>query len=329
MLPAQQRVRPGWYAGTADALYQNLDILRMHGPRFVLVLAGDHVYKMDYGLLLSDHVDSGAEVSLACTEVPRAAATAFGVVQVDTGGKVREFVEKPAEPAPSPDHPERALVSMGIYLFNAEALHTLLCADARRPDSSHDFGRDLLPALLRDGAAIHAHRFIESCVNIVDGHPYWRDVGTVDAYWEANMDLTRVRPELNMYDPEWPIRTLEEHLPPAKFIFGSPDDRGQTVESLVSSGCIISGAAIIRSLLFTDVIVERDSVIEDSILLPNVRIGRGVRLRRVIADRLCLLPDGFTAGLDRAADAARFHVTDQGTVLITPEMLGQHLHDYG
>jgi glucose-1-phosphate adenylyltransferase len=328
VLPAQQRIRPGWYAGTADALYQNLDILRTHEPRFVLVLAGDHIYKMDYGLMLAEHIDSGADVSIACTEMPREAATAFGVLQVDDQDAVSNFAEKPADPAPLPEDSGRALVSMGIYVFSAEALYALLRTDARRADSSHDFARDLVPALLHDGVRTHAHRFINSCVNVVDGHPYWRDVGTVDAYWEANMDLTRVRPELNMYDPQWPVRTLEEHLPPAKFIFGSPDPRGQTLESLVSSGCIISGAAIIRSLLFTDVVIERNSLIEDSILLPNVRIGSNVRLRRTIVDRLCVLPDGFTAGVDRAADAARFHVTPHGTVLITPEMLGQQLHDY-
>jgi glucose-1-phosphate adenylyltransferase len=327
VLPAQQRVREGWYDGTADALFQNLDILRMQGPRFVLVLAGDHVYKMDYGLMLAEHVDRGAQLSIACIEVPIAAASAFGVMRVAADGRVTGFEEKPASPEPLPDDPARALVSMGIYAFDATLLYEALRADARRADSTHDFGRDVIPALITAGARVCAHRFAASCVNMVDGHPYWRDVGTVDAYWEANMDLTRVQPELNMYDPEWPIRTLEEHLPPAKFVFESPDARGQTYDALVSSGCIVSGASIIRSLLFTNVIVERDSLIEDSIVLPDVSIGRRVRLRQVVVDKFCVLPDGFVAGHDRAADAARFHVTPAGTVLITPEMLGQPLHD--
>jgi glucose-1-phosphate adenylyltransferase len=327
VLPAQQRVREGWYDGTADALYQNIDILRMQSPRHVLVLAGDHVYKMDYGQMLAEHVERGADLSIACIEVPVRSAAAFGVLGVDDDGRVRSFAEKPAQPPAMPGNPARALVSMGVYAFDAGGLYAGLRKDASRTDSTHDFGRDVIPRMLEDGARVYAHHFAESCVNMVNGHPYWRDVGTVDAYWEANMDLTRVQPDLNMYDPLWPIRTLEEHLPPAKFVFASPDARGQTFEALVSSGCIVSGASIIRSLLFTSVIVERDSVIEDSMLLPEVRVGRGVRLRRVIVDKLCVLPDGFTAGFDRAADAARYHVTEQGVVLITPEMLGQSLHD--
>jgi glucose-1-phosphate adenylyltransferase len=216
---------------------------------------------------------------------------------------------------------------MGVYAFDADALYDCLRKDARRADSSHDFGRDVIPQTLAEGARVYAHRFADSCVNMVDGQPYWRDVGTVDAYWEANMDLTRVQPDLNMYDPEWPIRTLEEHLPPAKFVFDSPDARGQTFEALVSSGCIVSGASIIRSLLFTDVVVERGSLIEDSIVLPEVRIGRDVRLKRVVIDKFCSLPDGFCAGYDRPHDEARFLVTREGTVLVTPEMLGQPVHD--
>jgi glucose-1-phosphate adenylyltransferase len=329
VLPAQQRLREGWYSGTADALYQNLDILRMQSPRFVLVLAGDHVYKMDYGVMLAEHAERGADVSIPCLEVPLESASAFGVMRVDDDGRVREFVEKPAQPVHAAGAPSRALVSMGIYVFNAEALYGYLRADARCAESTHDFGRDLIPKLLRDGERVYAHRFADSCVNMADGHPYWRDVGTVDAYWEANLDLTRVQPELDMYDEQWPIRTLEEHLPPAKFVFESADPRGQTLDALVSSGCIVSGASVIRSLLFTDVTVESGSVIEDSVLLPKVRVGRNVRLRRAIVDKYCVLPDGFVAGLDRAADEARFHVTPRGTVLVTPEMLGQEFHDAG
>ena len=329
ILPAEQRLREGWYAGTADAIYQNLDILRMQSPRFVLVLAGDHVYKMDYGVMLAEHVERGADVSIPCLEVPLESASAFGVMRIDEDGRIREFVEKPAKPLHAPGHPSRALVSMGIYVFNAESLYGHLRADAQNADSTHDFGRDVIPRLLRDGARVYAHRFSDSCVNMADGRPYWRDVGTVDAYLEANLDLTRARPELNMYDEQWPIRTLEEHLPPAKFVFPSTDPRGQTLDSLVSSGCLVRGAAVIRSLLFTDVTVESGSVIEDSALLPTVRVGRDVRLRRAIVDKFCVLPDGFVAGLDRAEDEARFHVTPRGTVLITPAMLGQEFHDNG
>jgi glucose-1-phosphate adenylyltransferase len=327
VLPAQQRVNEGWYDGTADALHQNIDILRMQSPRFILILAGDHVYKMDYGLMLAEHAERGAELSIACVEVPLELASAFGVMSVDKDGRVRGFAEKPTDPAPLPDDPARALVSMGVYVFDADVLYACLRKDSRRTDSTHDFGRDVIPSMLADGARVYAHRFADSCVNMVDGQPYWRDVGTVDAYWEANMDLTRVQPDLNMYDPGWPIRTLEEHLPPAKFIFESPDVRGQAYEALVSSGCIVSGASIVHSLLFTSVIVERGSVIEDSIILPEVRVGRDVSLRRVVVDKFCELPDGFTAGYDRGADKARYHVTEQGTVLITPEMLGQAVHD--
>jgi glucose-1-phosphate adenylyltransferase len=327
VLPAQQRVNDGWYEGTADALYQNIDILRMQSPRHVLVLAGDHVYKMDYGLMLAEHVERAADLSIACLDVPIASASAFGVMSIGVDGRVTSFNEKPAQPDPLPDDPSRALVSMGIYAFLSDSLYDFLRKDARRSDSTHDFGRDVIPSMLAGGARVYAHRYADSCVNMVDGQPYWRDVGTVDAYWDANMDLTRVQPDLNMYDPQWPIRTLEEHLPPAKFVFDSPDVLGQTHEALVSSGCIVSGASIIRSLLFTDVIVERGSVIEDSIVLPEVRVGKNVRLRRAIVDKFCILHDGFTAGFDHAADAARFHVTPQGTVLVTPEMLGQPIHD--
>ncbi len=329
VLPAQQRNRDSWYDGTADALYQNLDLLRMEEPRFVLVLAGDHIYKMDYGVMLAEHVEHEADVTLASIDVPLASASSFGVMRVDGRGWLREFAEKPGSPAPMPDDPSRALVSMGIYFFNAETLYRYVRQDADRRESTHDFGRDVIPSMLLAGRRIKVHRFADSCVNIVNGQPYWRDVGTVDAYWEANIDLTRVQPELNMYDRTWPIRTLEEDLPPAKFTLAGPDARGQALDALVSSGCVVSGAAAIRSLLFTDVVVERGSVVEDSIVLPDVTIGRDVRLRRAVVDKFCVLPDGFAAGFDPAADAARFHVTSGGVVLITPEMLGQQVHQYG
>jgi len=328
-LPAQQRNREGWYDGTADALYQNIDILRMEEPRFVLVLAGDHVYKMDYGVMLAEHVEHEADVTIAGIELPLQSAGAFGVMSVDSDGWLRRFEEKPARPRPMPDDPTRALASMGIYVFNANTLYSALRDDAARDGSTHDFAKDLLPALLEEGRRIRVHRFSDSCVNTVNGRPYWRDVGTVDAYFEANIDLTRVQPELNMYDRSWPVRTREEDLPPAKFVHGSPCVRGQTFEALVSSGCIVSGAAVIRSLLFTKVIVEQGSIVEDSVVLPDVTIGRNVRLRRAVVDKFCILPDGFSAGLDRAADDARFHVTCGGVVLITPESLGQRVHESG
>jgi glucose-1-phosphate adenylyltransferase len=326
-LPAQQRNRDSWYDGTADALYQNIDILRMEEPRFVLVLAGDHVYKMDYGVMLSEHAEHVADVTVATMEVPLESANAFGVVRIDAAGWLLGIDEKPVRPVPTPGDPARALVSMGVYVFSADVLYSCLRKDAARKGSTHDFAKDLLPALLADGRRIRVHRFADSCVNMVNGHPYWRDVGTVDAYWDANIDLTRVTPELNMYDRSWPVRTREEDLPPAKFVHGSPCDCGQTLEALVSSGCIVSGAAVIRSLLFTKVVVEEGSIVEDSVVLPEVTIGRNVRLRRAVVDKFCMLPDGFTAGLDRAADEARFHVSEGGVVLITPERLGQPVHE--
>ena len=326
-LPAQQRNREGWYDGTADALYQNIDILRMEEPRFVLVLAGDHVYKMDYGVMLAEHVEHEADVTIATIEVPVESASAFGVLDVDERGWLRGMQEKPARPQSLPDDPSRALVSMGIYVFNAEVLYKHLREDAADAGSTHDFAKDLLPALMAAGSRVRAHRFADSCVNMVNGCPYWRDVGTVDAYFEANMDLTRVRPELNMYDQSWPIRTNEEDLPPAKFVHGSPADSGQTLDALVSSGCIVSGAAVIRSLLFPKVRVEQGSIVEDSVVFPDVVIGRNVRLRRAIVDKYSMLPDGFTAGHDRTKDEARFYVTAGGVVLITPESLGQPVHE--
>jgi glucose-1-phosphate adenylyltransferase len=329
VLPAQQPLQAGWFGGTADAVYQNLDILRTYSPEYVLVLAGDHVYKMDYGVMLAEHAASGADVTIACLEVPISSAHAFGVMSVDEAGYVADFQEKPAAPVPVPGASDRVLVSMGIYVFGAEALYGFLRHDAHDPCSSRDFGRDVVPALLARGVRVKAHRYADSCVNMVHGRPYWRDVGTVDAYWSANMDLVRVEPELNMYDQAWPIRTLEEHLPPAKFIFEGPDPRGQAWDCLVASGCIVSGASIHRSLLFTNTTVERGSHLEDAVVLPEVAVGREVRLRRVVVDKFSELPDGFEAGFDPVEDSRRFHVTPGGVVLITPEMLGQRLHEEG
>jgi glucose-1-phosphate adenylyltransferase len=327
LLPAQQRIQDNWYQGTADAVFQNLDIIRLSSPTYMLVLAGDHVYKMDYGVMLADHVASRADVTIACIDVPRLEARGFGVIAVDEHDNVIAFDEKPPDPPCIPGQPDRALVSMGIYVFNANFLYRRLADDATRRESDHDFGRNILPGLIGH-ADVHAHRFASSCVNTVNGVPYWRDVGTLDAFWEANIDLTRVTPELNLYDRSWPIRTFQEQLPPAKFVFDDDDARGHAMDSIVSGGCIVSGATIRRSLLSTNTVVERHSLIEDSVILPNVEIGRHVTLRRCIVDKFCKLPDGFQAGVDLEEDRKRFEVTERGTVLITPEMLGQHIHQF-
>ncbi len=322
VVPAQQRVDDQWYSGTANAVFQNLDLVREADPDFVLVLAGDHVYKMDYYTLLADHVACGAEATVACLRVPIAEAGDFGVLSVDGTGRVRSFEEKPRQPVALPGEPGWALASMGIYVFDAAFLCEELARDACDPASTHDFGRDLLPRLVASHR-VHAHRFERSCVNMVGDRPYWRDVGTVDAYWEANIDLTQVVPELNLYDDQWPILSLQRQLPPAKFVLDEASRRGSAVDSLVSSGCIVSGAAVRRSVLFSKVRVGEGSQVEDSVVLPNVTIGRDVRLRRSVVDKHCVLPDGFCAGLDPQADRARFHVTARGITLITPGMLGQ------
>jgi glucose-1-phosphate adenylyltransferase len=322
LLPAQQRESAEWYRGTADAVYQNLDILRQHDPEHVLLLAGDHVYKMDYGKLLAQHVARGAKVTVACTEVPIADAVNFGVTQLDEHDHVRAFQEKPSQPAPLPGRPDAALASMGIYVFDADFLYEELRADARDSSSGHDFGKDILPRLVKLGVAVHAHRFSESCVNMARGQPYWRDVGTVDAYWEANLDLTQVVPDLNMYDQDWPIWTCQEQLPPAKFVFDDDDRRGYALDSLVSGGCIISGSKLKRSLLFSNVHVHSYCSIEDSVILPNVDIGRGVVLKRAVVDKDCRLPAGLVVGVDPDEDRQRFYVTPKGVTLITPQMLG-------
>lgn len=325
VLPAQQRLQDSWYQGTADAVYQNLDIINMSSPAFILVLAGDHVYKMDYGVMLAEHVAARADVTVACIEVPRSTAQSFGIVQIDEDQRVIAFREKPADPDPVPGRPECSLASMGVYVFNATFLYQRLRDDARLAGSAHDFGHDILPRLIGN-ADVRAHLFANSCVNMADGVPYWRDVGTLDAYWEANIDLTRITPQLNLYDKRWPIRTFQEQLPAAKFVFDYEQTRGHAMDSLVSNGSIVSGATVRRSLLSTNVVVEKYSLIEDSVVLPDVEIGRHVTLRHVIVDKFCRIPDGFSAGVDPEADRRRFEVTEQGTILMTPEMLGQNVH---
>ncbi|MBK9117227.1 MAG: glucose-1-phosphate adenylyltransferase [Betaproteobacteria bacterium] len=325
VVPAQQQLDERWYSGTANAVFQNLDLIREAQPDHVLVLAADHVYKMDYGRMLADHVEARAQATVACIDVPRAAAHEFGVIGVDGDDHVTSFVEKPADPSAvsaSDDRGERVLASMGIYVFDTGFLCEQLERDAADPASSHDFGRDLLPWLI-GRHRLYAHRFARSCVNMVGDRPYWRDVGTIDAYWEANLDLTKVVPELNLYDDEWPILSRQAQLPPAKFVFDGDALRGTALDSVVSSGCIVSGATVRRSILFSKVRVNEGSLVEDSIVLPEVVVGRGVTLKRAVVDKRCVLPDGFTAGVRPDEDRARFHVTERGVVLVTPSMLDQ------
>lgn len=322
LLPAQQRVdENSWYRGTADAVFQNLDILLAQSPKYILILAGDHIYKMDYAKLIADHVEQGAPCTVACIEVPVHEASAFGVMAVDERRRILEFVEKPQDPPCMPGKPSVSLASMGIYVFDADYLYKALEADSVRSDSSHDFGRDLIPAMVALGHAV-AHPFEMSCVrNSQMSRAYWRDVGTVDAYWQANLDLTDPLPELDMYDREWPIWTYQEQLPPAKYVFDQDDRRGYSVDSLVSGGCIISGAKVRRSVLFSSVHLHSYSVIEESVLLPQVDIGRDCHLRRVVVENGCRVPPGTRIGFDDVQDAKRFYRTDGGVVLVTREML--------
>jgi len=329
LLPAQQQVEEHWYQGTADAVYQNIEVMRRTGARWVLVLSGDHAYKMDYGRMLVRHVEKRAAATVACLEVPLAEARAFGVMAVDADGRVTGFAEKPEQPQPIPGRPEHALANMGVYAFEAEFLFEQLARDARDARSSHDFGKDVIPHLV-PRSPVYAHRFAESCVGSEPGaEPYWRDVGTVDAYWEANMELTKVTPQLNLYDEQWPIWTHQEQLPPAKFVFDDAARRGVAIDSMVSGGCIVSGATVRRSLLFSNVRVEEGALIEDSVVLPDVHIGRGAVLKRAVVDRRCRIPDGLRIGVDPAADRQRFRVTAQGVTLVVPEMLGQQVHRPG
>jgi glucose-1-phosphate adenylyltransferase len=321
--PAQQRLGETWYSGTADAVLQNLNLLQDAGADYLLVLAGDHVYKMDYSVMLAEHSASGADVTVACVDVPLSDAVNFGVMTVDVEGRVVDFQEKPAQPAPLPGRDDRALASMGIYVFGTKFLSGELERDASDSASSHDFGKDVIPGLVTRGARVMSHRFADSCVNMAGDQPYWRDVGTIDAFWQANIDLTHVVPELNLYDDHWPILSLQPQLPPAKFVFDDDMRRGTALDSLVSSGCIVSGAMVRRSILFTKVRVGEGSLVEDSVILPNVVIGRRVVLKRAIVDKRCVLPDGFVAGVSAEEDRARFHVTEHGIVLITHEMLEQ------
>jgi glucose-1-phosphate adenylyltransferase len=319
ILPAQQQVAESWYRGTADAVYQNLDVLRRDGCDYVLVLSGDHVYKMDYGKLLDEHVARAADATVVCVEVPLAEASAFGVMSVDDSGRVTGFEEKPAAPRPAPGTGGCALASMGVYVFNAQFLYEQLVRDADDPRSGHDFGKDVVPHIVAR-YRVFAHRFAASCVDMPRGEPYWRDVGTLDAYWEANLELAKVTPELNLYDRDWPVWTYQEQLPPAKFVFDSDGRRGMAVDSMVSGGCIVSGGTVRRSVLFSNVRVHDGALLEDCVVLPDVVIGPGVELRRAIVDRRVRLDTALLDG------ERRFRVTDKGITLITPEMLGQEVH---
>ena len=321
LMPAQQRLdEESWYRGTADAVYQNEDILESYHAEYVVVLAGDHIYKMNYALMLADHVDLGLECTVGCIEVPRSEAHAFGVMAIDEQRRITAFVEKPVDPPAMPGKPDRSLASMGIYIFNAKRLFIELELDMADPNSSHDFGKDIIPKMVRDGVAV-AHPFSLSCVGATEGQePYWRDVGTIDAYWDANVDLTATEPLLNLYDTRWPIWTYQQQLPPAKFVHNQPDRRGLAIESLVSGGCIVSGA-VFRTVLFSLVRVHSYSSVNWSVLLPGVQVGRHARITRAVIDRDCVIPDGLVIGEDAAADAARFHRTASGITLVTRDML--------
>ena len=321
LLPAQQRTDDeSWYRGTADAVYQNQDILASYGADYIVVLAGDHIYKMNYALMLADHVAKGRECTVGCIAVSRKEASAFGVMAVDTNHIITEFVEKPADPPPMPGDPTRSLASMGIYIFNSRYLYKELERDINDPDSSHDFGKDIIPRAVKNGCAA-AHPFELSAVGTRrNEEPYWRDVGTIDAYWDANIDLTATDPLLNLYDTRWPISTYQMQLPPAKFVHDQPDRRGMAIESMVSGGCIVSGS-VHRSVLFSSVRVHSHSSVSWSVLLPEVVVGRRTRLHRTVIDRGCVVPDGMVIGEDTALDAQRFYRSENGITLVTREML--------
>jgi glucose-1-phosphate adenylyltransferase len=317
VVPAQQQIGEHWYRGTADCVYQNLDMIRAHRPKHVLVLAGDHIYKMDYGPMIASHVEKGADITIGVVEVPCTSAHEFGVLSVTEWNRVTKFTEKPAEPDPIPGRPDTALASMGIYVFNARLLEQLLLEDAQHADSAHDFGRSIIPPAI-DKLQVFAYPFTDVKTR---AQSYWRDVGTVDAYFEANIELVYVAPELNLYDDVWPIWTYQAHLPPAKFVLDEDGRRGMAVNSMIAGGCIISGAFIDQSLLYSNVRVDERSMVHRSVVLPNVKIGRGCLIRNAILDEGCEIPDGMQIGVERGADAARFTVSERGVVLVTPDML--------
>ncbi len=322
LLPAQQRIKENWYLGTADAVYQNLDIIRAHDPEYILVLAGDHIYKMDYGVMLAKHVENEADLTVGCFEVPLDEAKAFGVMAVDEHNRVIEFAEKPEYPKHVPGNTKTALASMGIYIFNRDFLFEQLIKDADETGSSRDFGKDIIPNVV-DKYRAFAYSFNNK---EEQSQTYWRDVGTIDAFWKANQELIGVSPELNLYDDIWPIWTHQEQLPPAKFVFDDDERRGMAVDSMVSGGCIISGSKVSHSLLFSNVRVNSYSLVEDSVLLPEVHIGQHCHIKNAVIDKGTQIPDGTTIGIDSEQDRERFRVTEKGIVLVTPDMIGLKKH---
>ncbi|VAW16893.1 Glucose-1-phosphate adenylyltransferase [hydrothermal vent metagenome] len=326
ILPASQRVGcDKWYGGTADAVFQNMDIIEDQGPKYVVVLAGDHIYKMDYEIMLRQHVDTAADVTVGCLEVPRAEASDFGVMHVDGRDKIVDFMEKPDDPPGIPDNPEMSLASMGIYVFNTGFLMEQLRRDAETEGSSRDFGKDIIPHIVKNGTA-WAHRFAHSCVRSNrEQVSYWRDVGTIDAYWKANIDLTDVVPHLDLYDGNWPIWTYAEISPPAKFVHDLDGRRGEAISSLVAGGCIVSGASVHKSLLFTGTRVNSYSLLSGAVVLPRCDIGRGVRLNKVVIDRGVKIPDGLVIGEDAKSDERWFRRTKGGVVLVTQSMVDKYV----
>lgn len=322
LMPAQQRIHETWYAGTADAIYQNIDIIRNHKPSYVLILGGDHVYKMDYGPMLAFHVENNADLTIGCIEVPLSEASAFGVMSVNNESRITDFNEKPDHPQPIPGRDDAALVSMGIYIFNTDFLIEQLIRDADTKGSSRDFGKDIVPVAMQRYRTF-AYSFREP---LKGGNAYWRDVGTVDAYWQANQELIGVTPDLNLYDDKWPIWTYQEQLPPAKFVFNDDKRRGMAVDSMVSGGCVVSGATVQHSLLFSNVRINSYSTVEDSVILPGVEIARHCRIKKAVIDQGCIIPKDMVIGEDPVEDAKRFHVTPNGVTLVVPDMLGQELH---
>lgn len=322
ILPASQRVsETQWYAGTADAVFQNIDIIQDYRPEHIVILAGDHIYKMDYELMLQQHEDNNADVTVACLEVTKAEATGFGVVAVDENDRIVSFLEKPKDPPPMPDNPDMCFASMGIYVFRTQFLFEQLRRDAADLESSHDFGKDIIPHLVAQGRA-YAHRFTQSCVRSAEhAETYWRDVGTIDAYWQANIDLTDVIPPLDLYDASWPIWSYSELTPPAKFVHDVGERRGEAVASLVAGGCIVSGARVRRSLLSTGVHAHSYSTIEGGVILPYARISRNAHLTNVIVDAGVTIPDGLVVGQDPVHDAERFRRSESGICLITQPMI--------
>jgi len=317
VIPAQQQIGETWYRGTADAVYQNIDLILSHRPKHVLVLAGDHIYKMDYGPMIAYHVEKGADITVGVVEVPKSESRSFGVLSATEWNRVTKFSEKPEVPDTVPNRPDSILASMGIYVFNTKLLEKLLTNDATETNSSHDFGKDIIPAAIGN-LQVFAYPFQDVKTRAQN---YWRDVGTLDAYYEANLELVYVKPELNIYDEEWPIWTYQVQQPPAKFVLDEDGRRGLAINSMVSGGSIVSGATVRESLLFSDVRVAERSHIERAVVLPHVEIGKNCTVRNAIIDEWCSIPDGTQIGVDRAEDERRFYVTEKGVVLVTTDML--------